>query len=124
MRLPKKYSSLKAKVVRNGVEAVIDSRTLVPGDLVVLDEGSMVPADCRLVDDFGLSVLETHVGGAKHSVAKDSRFIPNEIDTLCGNMLYLRTVLLLLFRHSGFFLIMAQILFRLHILRCGYPLQL
>ena len=93
MRLPKKYSSLKAKVVRNGVESVIDSRTLVPGDLVILDEGSMVPADCRLVDDFGLSVLETHVGGAKHSVAKDSRFIPNEIDTLCGNMLYAGSII-------------------------------
>jgi len=94
LRLPKKYSSLKAKVVRNGIETVIDSRTLVPGDVVMLEEGAMVPADCRLIDDFGLSVLETHVGGGKNSVAKDSRYIAESRgENLCANMLYAGSII-------------------------------
>lgn len=89
LRLPKKYSSLKTKVVRNGVETVMDSRLLVPGDIVVLEEGSMVPADCRLIDDLALSVLETHVSGVEGSVPKTSRYISqNGAETICENMLY------------------------------------
>ena len=89
LRLPKKYSSLKAKVVRNGEETVIDSRLLVPGDIVFLEEGSMVPADCRLIDDLALSVLETHVSNVQGSVAKSSRYVAREgSEIICENMVY------------------------------------
>ncbi len=89
LQLPKKYSSLKAKVVRNGEETLIDSRLLVPGDIITVEEGMMVPADCRLVDDMTFSVLETHVSGVKGSIAKDSRFLSNEIsETVSPNMIY------------------------------------
>ncbi len=89
LRLPKKYSSLKAKVVRDGEETVIDSRLLVPGDIVMLEEGSMVPADCRLIDDFALSVLETHISNVKGSVPKSSRYISHDgSEAICENMIY------------------------------------
>lgn len=89
LQLPKKYSSLKAKVVRNGEESLIDSRLLVPGDLISVEEGMMIPADCRLIDDMNFSVLETHVSGVKGSVPKDSRFLsPDGFGTVSANMVY------------------------------------
>lgn len=94
LRLPKKYSALKAKVVRNGEESVIDSRTLVPGDVIVLEEGAMVPADCRLIDDLGLSVLETHISGAESSTVKDSRYISRDgSEAICPNMIYAGSII-------------------------------
>ena len=40
-----KLSSHAAKVIRNGKIAVVPSRELVPGDIVVLDTGDYIPAD-------------------------------------------------------------------------------
>lgn len=89
LRVPKKYSSLKAKVIRNGEELSIDSRQLVPGDIIFIEEGVMVPADCRLIDDMGLSVMETHVSGNPESVVKNSRYVARDgSEPICANMVY------------------------------------
>lgn len=89
LQVPRKYSSLKAHVVREGAEQDVDSMALVPGDLITVEHGSVVPADCRLVDDFGLAVLETHVSGSEGSVAKDSRYMARGgIEPVCANMIY------------------------------------
>ncbi len=89
LQLPKKYSSLKAKVIRNGEEIIMDSRLLVPGDIITLEEGTMIPADCRLIDDTALSVLETHISGVEGSVAKDSRYTARDgAEAVCANMVY------------------------------------
>ncbi len=89
LRVPKKYSSLKTKVVRNGIEITVDARTLVPGDVIFIEEGTMVPADCRLIDDMGLSVMETHVSGDSGSIVKNSRYTAREgAELICPNMVY------------------------------------
>ncbi|MBR5286596.1 MAG: cation-transporting P-type ATPase [Clostridia bacterium] len=89
LRLPKKYSSLKAKVVRDGEESMIDARLLVPGDVIVLEEGMMVPADCRLIDDLNFAVLETHVSGEAASAHKNSRYLArNGNEVICANSVY------------------------------------
>ena len=89
LKLPKKYSSLKAKVIRNGEESVIDSRLLVPGDIIIIEDGMMVPADCRLIDDMNLYVLESHISGANGSIRKDSRYISRDgMEAFCLNTLY------------------------------------
>lgn len=89
LRLPKKYSSLKAKVMRDGEESMIDSRLLVPGDVIMLEEGMMVPADCRLIDDLNFAVLETHVSGQAASAHKDSRYLArNGNEVICANSIY------------------------------------
>lgn len=89
LRLPKRYSSLKAQVIRNGAPFVTDSRGLVPGDLILLEEGVMVPADCRIVDDIGLEVMETHVSGAEAPAKKDGRYIARGgPESVCANMVY------------------------------------
>ncbi len=88
LRLPKKYSALKSSVVSGGEVHTVDSRTLVPGDVIFLEQGSMVPADCRLVDDDGLAVLETHVSGSAESVFKDSGYIASSPEAVSRNMVY------------------------------------
>ncbi len=89
LRLPKEYSSLKVKVVRNGEEALLDSRQLVPGDIIIIETGTMIPADCRIIDDFNLSVLETHVSGEKGSAQKDGRYVSYDgPEAISPNMVY------------------------------------
>jgi magnesium-transporting ATPase (P-type) len=40
----------RCTVLRNGQTSIIDSKDLIPGDMVILREGDKVPADIRLVD--------------------------------------------------------------------------
>jgi magnesium-transporting ATPase (P-type) len=59
-----------ARVVRDGQEREIDSRELVPGDLVLLEPGSKVPADLRLVTANGLQIDESLLTGESLPVTK------------------------------------------------------
>ncbi len=94
LKLPKKYSSLKTRVVRNDAESIVDSRLLVPGDVITLEQGAIVPADCRLIDDFDLSVLETHVSGVEGSVMKNSRYLARDgAEVICANMIYAGSII-------------------------------
>lgn len=45
-----------AVVVRDGEKTEVDSRTLVPGDIIFLDAGSSIPADARILESFSLKV--------------------------------------------------------------------
>ncbi len=60
----------RAHVVRGGREQDIESRSLVPGDLVLLESGSHVPADLRLFSVTALSVDESLLTGESLPVAK------------------------------------------------------
>ena len=59
----RKLTALKAKVIRAGKEIAIDSRELVPGDVILLETGSKVPADVRLVQSVALQVDEASLTG-------------------------------------------------------------
>lgn len=59
----RKLTALKAKVIRNGKEIEIDSKELVPGDIILLETGSKVPADARLVQIAALQVDEASLTG-------------------------------------------------------------
>ena len=45
----KNMSAPHARVIRGGVEKVIDAAELVPGDIIKLEAGDFVPADARLL---------------------------------------------------------------------------
>ncbi len=59
----RKLTALKAKVIRDGKEMEIDSKELVPGDIILLETGSKVPADARLIRVSALQVDESSLTG-------------------------------------------------------------
>ena len=70
-----KLSSHSAKVIRNGMQTVIPSSKLVPGDIVVLETGDYVPADLRLIEAVNLKSQESSLTGESLPVEKDTRVI-------------------------------------------------
>ena len=61
-----------ALVTRDGVEAPIDVRDLVPGDVVSLRIGDVVPADVRLLEVAGLECDEAVLTGESMPSAKSA----------------------------------------------------
>jgi Ca2+-transporting ATPase len=61
----------RARVIRGGREWDVESRHLVPGDLVLLESGSRVPADLRLVAATALLVDESLLTGESTPALKD-----------------------------------------------------
>jgi len=59
-----------ARVVRDGRDVEIDSRELVPGDVVLLESGARIPADLRLVGVNALKVDESLLTGESVPVTK------------------------------------------------------
>ncbi len=59
-----------ARVVRDGRDEEIDSRDLVPGDVVLLESGAQIPADLRLVGVNALQIDESLLTGESASVTK------------------------------------------------------
>jgi Ca2+-transporting ATPase len=59
-----------ARVMRAGHEWEIDSRDLVPGDIVLLEPGARVPADLRLVWSNALQIDESLLTGESVPVSK------------------------------------------------------
>lgn len=64
-----------AKVVRNGQEWEIDSRELVPGDMVLLEPGARVPADIRLTHTTNLHIDESLLTGESAPVNKHAEVL-------------------------------------------------
>ena len=73
-----KLSSHVAKVVSNGKLQVVQSRELVPGDIVVLETGDYVPADLRLFESVNLKAQEAALTGESVPVEKITEIINND----------------------------------------------
>jgi magnesium-transporting ATPase (P-type) len=74
-----------ARVVRDGQEWEIDSRELVPGDMVLLEPGSRVPADVRLTHATTLHIDESLLTGESAPVKKHTESL--EADTQLADRL-------------------------------------
>lgn len=59
------------RVIRNGVESQIESKFLVPGDVVLLESGDRVPADGELLAAVSLTVDEASLTGESVPVVKE-----------------------------------------------------
>ncbi|HUV35048.1 MAG TPA: cation-transporting P-type ATPase [Candidatus Desulfaltia sp.] len=83
-RAEKAVEALKAMVsphvlvLRGGKEESIDSKDLVPGDIVLLEAGSRVPADCRLIEAANLEVDEAALTGESRPVSKNLKVVTPE----------------------------------------------
>lgn len=80
-------------VLRDEKEESIDSKDLVPGDIVLLEAGSRVPADSRLIEAANLEVDEAALTGESRPVSKSIKIVPP--DAGLGdqkNMVFMGTV--------------------------------
>jgi Ca2+-transporting ATPase len=74
----KTISSLKtlvrpsATVLRDGLQAELDARDVVPGDIIILKPGSYVAADSRLIEVDFLTVDESALTGESMPVTKNT----------------------------------------------------
>lgn len=87
--------SIKAVVTREAKTGEIESRYLVPGDLVSLYIGDIVPADMRIVEEKDLEVDEATLTGESFPATKTSTSITvDQTSThLAANYLYTGTVI-------------------------------
>jgi len=66
----KKLASSRVRVIRDGKIAEIDSKELVPGDIMLLEAGVQIAADGLLLDEANLQIRESALTGEAHSVHK------------------------------------------------------
>lgn len=67
-----------ARVLRDGVQSIVDAQDLVPGDVILLDPGAHVPADARLVETMALRIEEAALTGESVPVTKSAEVVSAE----------------------------------------------
>ena len=75
----KKFETTTCKVKRNGKILIVDTTTLVPGDIVYLESGDTIPADIRISECENLKVDETPLTGESTPVLKCSETLDNDL---------------------------------------------
>lgn len=65
-------SAPHARVLRDGVQTVINAKDLVPGDVIFLEAGDFIPADARLLESASLKSEESALTGESVPSEKDS----------------------------------------------------
>ena len=80
LRELKKYETKTCKVKRDDKIIVINTKELVPGDIIYLESGETIPADIRILSCESLKVDESALTGESVPVQKSS-------DALKGNLI-------------------------------------
>jgi len=75
----KEVISLKAIVIREGLEREIDAKDLVSGDIVVIQAGDKLPADMRIIESKHLKINEAHLTGESIPVEKTSEALSENL---------------------------------------------
>ncbi|MFX1486671.1 MAG: cation-translocating P-type ATPase, partial [Promethearchaeota archaeon] len=89
----KELTTPRTIVIRDGKEAELPSREIVPGDTIVIETGDRVPADSRLIDVIGLKVDESSLTGESFAISKGIDAIPENTPLADrGNMIFMGTV--------------------------------
>jgi P-type Ca2+ transporter type 2C len=68
----KGLSSPRVRVIRDGKPMEVDSKNLVPGDVMLLEAGVKISADGRLLESANLQVREAALTGEAHAVNKQT----------------------------------------------------
>ncbi len=74
----KNMSAPHARVIRDGVEKIINADGLVPGDIILLEAGDFVPADARLIKSTSLKSEESALTGESVPSEKDALAVVKE----------------------------------------------
>lgn len=86
----KRMASSRVRVIRDGRPIEVDSKELVPGDIMLIEAGGQVPADARIVEEANLQVREAALTGEANAVNKEAN-VELPADTPLGdrvNLLY------------------------------------
>ncbi|WP_077609975.1 cation-translocating P-type ATPase [Clostridium sp. Marseille-P2415] len=75
----KSLSSPNARVIRGGQKIEIDSKYVVPGDILLLEAGDMVVADGRILNNYSLQVNESSLTGESTNVDKEEGTLEKEV---------------------------------------------
>ncbi len=75
----KKMSAPHCKVLRDGKLQILESRYLVPGDIVEIETGDSVPADIRLTEAVNLKIQEAALTGESLPVEKNIEALAQEV---------------------------------------------
>ncbi len=89
----KKMAAPHATVIRDGIEKIILSSDLIPGDVITVKTGDKIPADARLIEANNLKTDEASLTGESLSIEKNSLVLQNK-DIPLGdrlNMLFMGT---------------------------------
>lgn len=86
----KRLCAPAVKVMRDGRRQILQSRELVPGDLIFLEAGDLVPADARLLTAENLRVDEAALTGESVPVQKETNALVASLAALGDrkNMVY------------------------------------
>lgn len=68
-------SAPHARVIRDGVESIIDAKDLVPGDIIRVEAGDFVPSDARLIESVSLKSEESALTGESVPSDKDASVV-------------------------------------------------
>ncbi|MBD3165820.1 HAD-IC family P-type ATPase, partial [bacterium] len=90
MEALEKLSRAEARTIRGGRTSGVDSRELVPGDVVLFEAGDTIAADMRILEANKLEVNESALTGESVPVQKTSDPLEDEDTPLAerANMLY------------------------------------
>lgn len=91
----KKFFVQDAVVIRDGKKQVIESKFLVPGDIIIVQDGQRVPADARIIESYELKVNEAMLTGESIGVNKNAQIltVPMQLADQ-ANMLFSGTYIL------------------------------
>jgi P-type Ca2+ transporter type 2C len=68
----KTMATSKVRLLRDGALSEVDSKDLVPGDVIQLEAGVKVPADGRILEEANLQVREAALTGEAHAAEKQA----------------------------------------------------
>jgi Ca2+-transporting ATPase len=76
----KTMATSKVRLLRDGTLSEVDSKDLVPGDVIQLEAGVKVPADGRILEEANLQVREAALTGEAHAAEKEAgAILPEDV---------------------------------------------
>lgn len=75
----KKFLVQDAVVIRDGKRQVIESKNLVPGDIIIVQDGQLIPADVRIIESHELKINEAMLTGESAGVVKNAHSLSEDL---------------------------------------------
>ena len=80
--LLEKFLEHTSNVIRDGIKVCVNSKDVVPGDIVLLAAGDYIPADMRFIEAENLLIDESRFSGESLPVEKISETLPGTIENV------------------------------------------